>query len=114
QMSTINVLFEAHPRQVLAEHLAYEVYREAGIPTPQSGYWRLWRNGRPYGYHLFVEQPNSSFLRRNGRDDDGDLFKILWYGEGVIGQHEKKNNPESGHTQIIEVINALERTRGDA
>jgi hypothetical protein len=109
-MSTINVLFEYQPRFVLSEHLAFETYRLAGVPTPLSGHWRTWYNGRPVGYHLFVEQPNSSFLRRVQRDPDGDLFKLIWYGGDLIGQHEKKNNPESGHAQLVETVEALNQT----
>ncbi len=111
-MSTINVLFEYQPRFVLSEHLAFETYRLAGVPTPLSGHWRTWYNGRPVGYHLFVEQPNSSFLRRVQRDPDGDLFKLIWYGGDLIGQHEKKNNPESGHAQLVETVEALNQTPG--
>ncbi len=107
-MSTVNVLFEFQPRFLLSEHLAYEVFRSAGVPAPHSGHWRVWHNGRPAGYHLFVEQPNSSFLRRVGRDPEGDLFKLLWYGNGIIGQHEKKNNPETGHADLVDTIEALQ------
>jgi len=111
-MITVNVLFESQPRYVLAEHLAFETYRIAGIPTPLSGHWRTWYNGRPVGYHLFVEQPNSSFLRRVQRNPDGDLFKLIWYGGDLIGQHEKKNNPESGHAPLVEAVETLNKNRG--
>ncbi len=112
EMSTVNVIFEGVPRFVLAEHLAYELYRAAGVPAPLSGHWRILHNGVTRGYHLFVEQPNSAFLRRNGRDDEGDLFKLLWYGGDVVGQHEKKNNPESGHAGLVSIIDALNQTSG--
>lgn len=111
-ISTVNVLFEHHPRYLLSEHLGYELFRAAGVPAPKSGHWRLWHNGQPRGYHLTVEQPNSSFLRRHGRDPDGDLFKILWYGRDVVSQHEKKNNPHTGHTHLLETLDALGRTPG--
>jgi hypothetical protein len=114
EMTTINVIFEMHPRQVLSEHLAYELYRAAGVPSPLSGHWRVWRNGRLLGYHLYVEQPNSSFLRRNGRDPDGDLFKILWYGQGIEDQHEKKNNPQKDHRELVTLVESLNRSSGDA
>lgn len=112
EMSTVNLLFEFRPRYVLAEHLSFELYRAAGVPAPLSGHWRVWHNGQPLGYHLYVEQLNASFLRRVGRDPDGDLFKLLWYGNGVVGQHEKKNNPESGHAELVALIEELRRQRG--
>ncbi len=62
-MSTVNVIFEEQPRHVLSEHLAYELFREAKVPTPLSGHWRVWHNSRPLGYHLYVEQINGSFTQ---------------------------------------------------
>ncbi len=113
-MSTVNVIFESQPRWVLSEHLAYVLYEASGVPAPRSGYWRVWFDGRPVGYQLYIEQPNASFLRRTGRDADGDLFKLLWYGDGVVGQHEKKNNPETGHEKLLWTLRGLNDQRGEA
>jgi hypothetical protein len=113
QMTTINVIFEGNERFVLAEPLAYEVYRKAGMAAEQSYHVRLWVNGQPAGYHLLVEQPNRAFLRRNHLRDDGNLYKILWYEHGVVGQHEKKTHTREGHADIIAVINALQKSQGD-
>jgi spore coat protein H len=49
------------------------------------------------------------FFRRNGRNPDGNVYKLLWYGRGLIGQHEKKNNLQTGHQDLIEVIEGLRR-----
>lgn len=111
RMSTINVIFEGNDRFVLAEPLAYEVYRRAGMAAEQSYHLRLWINGRPAGYHLLVEQPNRAFLRRNGLQDDGNLYKILWYERGVVGQHEKKTHTRLGHDDVVALVKALEKSR---
>jgi hypothetical protein len=113
QMTTINLIFEYEDRFVLAEPLAYEVYRKAGVAVEQSFHVRLWFDGQPAGYHLLVEQPNRAFLRRNRIRDDGNLYKILWYEQGVVGQHEKKTHTREGHTDIVALVDALEKTRGD-
>lgn len=112
QMTTVNVVFEHQPRFVLSEFLAYELYRAAGCPAPLGGHWRVSYNGRSLGYYLFVEQINGSFLRRNQRDDLGDLYKLLWYGGDIIGQHEKKNRPESGHANLVQTLDALQGSSG--
>ena len=39
-MTGINVIFEGSPRWVLAEPLAYELYRRANVPAPATEYWR--------------------------------------------------------------------------
>ncbi len=114
EATTWNVLFEGQPRWALSEGLGYELFRRLGSPTPNTDYARVTFNGRPIGYHLLVEQANSSFLRRVGRDPDGNLYKLLWYGQGVVGQHEKKNNPDTGHKDLLAAINGLNRSSGPA
>lgn len=113
-MTGINVIFEKSPRWLLSEPLAYDLYRLAGVPAPLTQHVRLWADGQPLGYYLLIEQPNRTFLRRNGRDPDGDLFKLLWYARGLIGQHEKKTNPHTGHGELLQVIEGLNRTSGAA
>jgi hypothetical protein len=110
-MSSLNIIFEA-PRWTLSEALGYEVFRRIGVPAPEAGHMRIWENGRLRGYHLFIEQINKAFLSRRRRDNEGDLFKLLWYGRGVVGQHEKKTNPLTGHTNLLALIRSLEQKRG--
>jgi hypothetical protein len=113
RMTTINLIFEGDSA-ALVEPLAYEVYRKAGMAAEQSYHVRLWINGQPCGYRLLVEQPNRAFLRRNQIRDDGNLYKILWYERGVVGQHEKKTRVREGHDDIVALIAALEKTTGAA
>jgi hypothetical protein len=115
-MTTINLLFEYLERFVLAEPLAYELYRRAGNAACLTDFVRLVADDRLLGYHLLVEQPNRSFLRRNQLRDDGNLYKILWYERGVVGQHEKKTNVHGGqddHDDIVEIVELLGTLRGE-
>lgn len=111
EMTGINLVFES-PRWALAEALSYELFRRAGVMTPKSGHVRLYMDDQPRGYYLMVEQPNKALLRRHGRDTDGNLYKLLWYGQGLRGQHEKKNNPQTGHQDLEQMVAALNRTQG--
>ncbi|MEW6159888.1 MAG: CotH kinase family protein [Verrucomicrobiota bacterium] len=111
-MTTVNVIFEYMPRFVLAEPLAYEVYRKANVPAPAAEHIRLWMDGRPMGYHLMVEQPNKSFLARHERNDSGNLYKIIWFGHGTVEKHEKKTNRSTGHQDIVQLIEGLTRRSG--
>ena len=110
-MSSLNVIFEDF-RWALTEPIGYEIYRRAGVPAPRAGHMRVWENGRPRGYFLWVEQVNKAFLNYRKRDSDGDMFKLLWYGRDVVGQHDKRTNPLTGHTNLLALIKALDRTRG--
>ncbi len=112
-MTAINVIFEHAPRFVLAEPLAYELYRLAGVPAELTEHIRLWVDGDLLGYHLLVEQPNQAFLARNRRDTTGNLYKLLWYGGDLVGRHEKKTNTTTGHDDLIELVDGLNSKRGD-
>lgn len=111
-MTTVNLIFEYDDKFVLSEPLAYEVYRRAGMAAEQSFHVRLWINGQPQGYQLLVEQPNKAFLRRNKIKDDGNLYKMLWYKQGLIGQHEKKTNTRHGHDDLKLLYKELTSTTG--
>ncbi len=111
-LTTVNVFDEGNPRYLLSEYLAYELYRASGVPAPLVDHWRVAFNGRPVGAHLVVEQPNASFLKRVERPADSDLFKLLWYGRGLVEQHEKKNNPDTGHAQLVATVEQLQSLQG--
>ncbi|HTH48278.1 MAG TPA: CotH kinase family protein [Candidatus Limnocylindria bacterium] len=112
-MTTVNVIFEPGRRWALSEALAYEVYRACDVPAPKSGHLRVWLDGRLIGYHLMVEQPNKTFLREHGFDPAGNLYKLLWYGQGLTGQHEKKTNPRTGHADLKKLVADLKSTAND-
>ena len=112
-MTTINLIFEDNPRFVLAEHLSYEVYRRSGVPTEHSEHIRISLDDYQLGYYLLVEQPNRNFLRRHKRDDSGNLYKILWYEQGVVDQHEKKTNFHTGHDDIVNLVSLLDNTKNE-
>lgn len=112
-INTLNVTFE-NPASVLIEPLAYELYRRAGMAAPLSGHLRLWVNGEPVGYQLYVEQVNRGFLRRNKINDEGNLYKLLWFGGDVTDQHDKKTNERTGHDDLLDLLEQLEKNKGDA
>lgn len=111
-LSTLNITYENEIAVVL-EPLAYEVYRRAGNPTQQAFNLRLYENGQLLGLHLAFEQPNKTFLRRNKIRDDGNMYKLLWFGGDVVGQHEKKTNLDEGHEDVIRLVKVVEHLDQD-
>jgi hypothetical protein len=112
-MTTINLIYEFMDRFVLAEPLAYEVYRKAGNSACRTDFVRTWIDGQPIGFQLLVEQPNRAFLRHNHLRADGNLYKCLWQGNGVVGAHEKKTHTHEGHDDLVKLVDQLNRTRGE-
>jgi hypothetical protein len=112
-MTTINLIYEYMDRFALAEPLAYEVYRKAGNAACRTDFVRTWVDGQPIGFQLLIEQPNRAFLRNNKLHTDGNLYKCVWYGNGVVGTHEKKTHTHEGHDDLVKLVDQLNRTRGD-
>lgn len=113
EMSSIGIIFEGNERFLLAEALAYEVYRKAGNAAPLTDFVRLWVDGHPSGYHLMVERPNRSFLRRNNVNEDGDLYEVIWYGQDIVSRHERKTHAQRGHQDLIDTVQRLNAARGE-
>jgi spore coat protein CotH len=111
-MTTANVIFEYNDRFVMAEPLAFELYRRLGNAACQTDFVRLTLNGHPLGYHLLFEQVNGSFLDRNQIKSGGELYKMLWYGLGIEGQHEKQDHPDRNHRDLVKLLDALNATSG--
>lgn len=113
-MSSVNILFEGSEWSLLAETMAYDVYRRAGCPAPLTEFVRVWVDGKQTGHHLMVERVNRSFLRRNNIDDGGNLYKAQWTGQNAVGAHEKRTYEKTGHADLLGVLAQLEKTKGDA
>ncbi len=112
-VSVLNILYEGKPRYILSEYLSFELFRRVGVPAPKAGHLRFTIDGREVGCFLTVEQPNRSFLKTNDRDADGNLYKLLWFGRGVVEQHEKKTNRHEGHDDVVQAVRGLKSLNGD-
>jgi hypothetical protein len=113
-MTGINVIFENSPRWLLSEPMAYELYRLAGIPGELTEHLRTWVDGRLIGYQLLIEQPNKAFLSRNQRDESGNMYKVQWFGHGLVGQHVKKTHVTQGHDDLVALHRGLVQKSGAA
>src|SRR5262245_31665 len=89
-MTTFVLIYEAMDRYALAEAMSYEVYDKAGNEAPRTEFVRTWLDGRPIGFQFQIEQPNSAFLKRNHVRSDGNLYKVQWFGNGLVDPHKKK------------------------
>jgi hypothetical protein len=112
-MTTLNLIYEFMDRFVFAEPMAFEVYRKAGNAACRTDFVRTWIDGRPIGFQLLIEQPNSAFVRHNKLHGGGNLYKCQWFGNGVVGTHEKKTHIHEGHDDIVQLVDQLNRTKGD-
>jgi hypothetical protein len=112
-MSAVNLVLEGRESALMVEALSYDLYHRVGHAAPASEFARVWIDGKMSGYHLIVERPNRAFLRRNKLNDEGNLYKLIWYGGDVIGQHEKKTNTQAGHEDLLAILDQLGKLQGD-
>ncbi|HXJ55586.1 MAG TPA: lamin tail domain-containing protein [Verrucomicrobiae bacterium] len=85
--------------------LAFETFRDAGVPTHFAFPVRLQENNAFNGVMHWVEQANDDFLQRNGLDPDGPLYKIYFpLTNAYSGVHKvtRKNEPNDDLQAMID------------
>lgn len=129
-MTTLNVLFEPGDASTINEMLAYPTYDLFGNVTVNSGATRVLMNGEVAGYHLWFEQPNGTFLKRNGWNSNGNFYKVIWQQSNrpspfipqdqqterndIVARWEKVTHPHEGYGDLVNLIESLEGAKGDA
>ena len=59
----------------VAERLAYDLFRAAGLPAPRCNNAVVYVNGTFYGVYVNVEAEDKTFLRRWFASDEGNLYE---------------------------------------
>jgi hypothetical protein len=83
--------------------LAWETYRDAGVPYCVAFPLRVQRNGEFYSVAVFVEHPDERYLERQGLDPEGSLYKMhngLW---SSTDQVKKVTRLEEDHSDLQEL-----------
>jgi spore coat protein H len=60
----------------VAEHLAYNVFREAGIPVARTALARVTVNGEHFGIYVMRESYDKRWLGRHFEDPEGNLYEV--------------------------------------
>ena len=85
----------------IRQTLAWETYRDAGVPYCSSFPMRVQRNGAFYSVAIFVEQPDKRYLERQGLDPGGAFYKM------------KTFNALTSSTKNVQKQTRLEENNGD-
>jgi spore coat protein H len=59
----------------IAEQMAFEVFRAAGIPAPRTAYANVSVNGELFGLYVIREAIDKRFLAKNFADNEGNLYE---------------------------------------
>ncbi|NQT84470.1 lamin tail domain-containing protein, partial [bacterium] len=93
-------------KSYLREKLAYDMFKKMGVPYCETRHVLLHINGSYWGLFLEMEAPGRRYLKRNGQDDSGNLYKAAFSGSGGTGTSangfEKKTNETDGSKADLE------------
>jgi spore coat protein CotH len=91
--------------------LTYELFRRAGLVAPRCNFARVTMNGQDLGIYTNVESIDKPFLRRNFRDDEGNLYESQVggdFGEYLKDYFQLKTNLEDNDRRDLDrVVEAL-------
>lgn len=59
-------------------HIAYELYRRAGLPAPRTSHATLSLNGVDKGIYVIEESTNADYLAAHFGDGDGNVYEGPW------------------------------------
>ena len=60
---------------LIREFLAYELFKQMGIPSPRASFVDLWVNDTRLGLYTMIEQVDKDFLANNFVNNSGNLYK---------------------------------------
>lgn len=105
----------------LREYAYLGLANEVGMPTFHMFYMQVRQNSDYFGLYSFTEQMNATFLRRQGMDDDGALYKATDGGNLGTGtatpshfsKATRKDEPYDDLAVLVNQLNASEPERSD-
>ncbi|MCX8156686.1 MAG: lamin tail domain-containing protein, partial [Verrucomicrobiae bacterium] len=109
---------KAHMRNILA----YETYRDAGSPYHFTIPVRVQTNGGFFGDYHLMENGDAGYLKRNGLDPRGAMYKMYNTFSsltdttiGINGNYaEKKTRKNEGNADLVEFLNGAVLQGGNA
>ena len=111
---------ELQDYSLVNEHLAYEVFRRAGVPAPLTAYAQVSINGIDDGIYLVREPIDKDFLVRNfgTAGDSGNVYEIENMRDFVLDPSypNLKDEGKNGHVRgdLVRFAKAIRGTNGKA
>jgi hypothetical protein len=92
----------------IRQPLAWETYRDAGVPYCVSFAMRVQQNGAFHSVSVFVEQPDEQFLERQGLDPDGALYKMFSGADSATSRVDKKTRRNEDHGDLQALLDGVQ------
>ena len=104
-------------KAMLREKLGFDLFRDAGVPYSETHMARVHTNGGVFhGAYFTVEDPSEEYLRRNGWDSGGGLWKCRTpMLDGSTGGYEALTDPATARIgEVGTFATALNARSGQA
>ncbi len=102
---------------LMRENLAFAFFNHIGTPAADTRHWHVRQNGEFYGLFSFVEQIDEDFLRQQGLDPDGAMYKANGFPStlarvvtpALYQKETRKDEPYDDLEAFAEGINEVSR-----
>ena len=96
----------------MRENVAFGFFNEIGTPASDTRHWHIRLNGSYYGLFSYVEQVDQDFLRQQGLDPDGALYKANGFpstlAKGVTrALYQKETRKEEPYDDLIAFVDGI-------
>jgi len=94
----------------LRQCLAYDLFRDAGVPAPRCNFAHLTLNGDDFGLFVHVESLDKEFLEKNFEDPSGKMYEgtLSDFRPEFDGTFElKTNDVEDDRSEIDALVDVL-------
>jgi hypothetical protein len=108
RVKAFDLLTTAADKAYMRMTLAFEAYRDVGVPTHFAFPVRLEQNNAFHSIMTFTEQANDDLLERNGLDPEGALYKIYFPLTNAYSGTKKatrKTEPNDDLQALIDGLN---------
>jgi len=115
RVDEINVNTTYVDKSYIRPVLAFEALDDAGVASPRAYNLRVHQNGEFYSVAVFVEQVDRDFLRRQGLDPDGALYKFADNNNGGVrfANAEKKTRKDEGYGDLQDLVDGVHPTNAN-
>lgn len=91
---------------VIRSKLAWDTFREMGIPAPRSNHVEMYINGEYYGIYINEENIDEKFTMKRFENNHGNLYKCTWPADlDYIGDNPDVYKMENGGERVYELKN---------
>jgi hypothetical protein len=91
----------------VSEHVAYEVFRRAGIPAPRTALADVTLNGELYGLYVMREAYDKEFLARHFSDPEGNLYEAPHGADLSSSALEPRSNERTNDKADVKALEQI-------